>query len=350
MKVVCKTTDRKEFSVELEPTETLQSLFQNLKETYGIDPEKSSLIFSGQILHDLSKTLEDIKYKQNDWFVLFNRSLKSKVSNTKDNVSDSSVNTSNCDNSVNGKINSVNTSNTSDNRGDSSSDSSSNSSSNSSSSSSDSSSDTNSDNDTSPNKEKKSIPTVRISQEAVENLLEIIQNDPNCSRLIKENPSLMLRITDPNVLVNLANMIGLDLSKFVRKEETSEGNEPNLSDTIWPSPTYNVPILPLPPRPSKTNERKVLKLSAAEARVLAKIKTDLMAIIGELPDNINEYQINTIIHECYIAADKNPEIALNILIDHMLEHIEDPESLDESTLDPETESLNDSLNDSLDES
>lgn len=337
MKVVCKNTERQEFLVELESTQNLGHLFQKLQETYGVDPEKSTLIFNGQVLHDLSKTLEDLKYMENDWFVLFNRKLKgpgplARPRSPARNVS----------RPKNANINSNINSNANAN-----SDSNSRSNSNTNSNASTGLSDTVAAPSTpiagvaaarveakeniksSVNRLPPNTRTVKISEEAVESLLEILINDPNCSRLIQENPSLGLRIRDPNVLVNLANMVGLDLSRFVRSTNVSENpeeSEPKISDTIWPSRSYNVPLMPVPPRPevlsegeSSSSHRQVLRISAAEARVLTKIKTDLMDIIGELPENINEYQINTVIYECYIAADKNPEAALNILIDHMLD-------------------------------
>lgn len=354
MKVVCKNIERNEFAVELSSTATLDTLLSKLQELHKVDREKSTLIFSGVVHQDLSKTLDDIGFKENDWFVLYSKKLK-QLTTSSPNVS------------------STTTSETSEGSKTSEEEASSPSGTSTAKSAKSAKSEDSLVKSSKPSETPKAkienknskIPQpvtqkVKISEEAVQSLLDILLNDPNCSRLLNENPQLLRRIRDPTVLVNLANAVGLDLTRFVQKVDSGNSSDKTsssssysendgekeegekdegerverdfspLSESIWPSPSYTVPILPPQNVASNGNSdnsgnrgsgsgRIEVRVSAEEARVLSKIKADLMDILGELPANINEYQINTIIYECYVAAEKDPEAALNILIDHMLD-------------------------------
>lgn len=65
-------------------------------------------------------------------------------------------------------------------------------------------------------------------------------------------------------------------------------------------------------------DRISVKLPNREIMLLQQIKGSLLKLIRDLPNALNDYQINTIVYDAYKAAEKDPDLALNMLLFRIL--------------------------------
>jgi len=69
MKLTFKTLQKQQFTLDVDPSTTVEKLKVLIKDSQGFEPEQQKLIFSGKVLGD-DKTIEQIGVKEKDFFVV----------------------------------------------------------------------------------------------------------------------------------------------------------------------------------------------------------------------------------------------------------------------------------------
>jgi len=141
--------------------------------------------------------------------------------------------------------------------------------------------------------------------------MKILYEDQNCAALFKQNPQLIEKIRDPQILLNLAKMTGLDINKFMRNDnDNDDDNERDETSNTGSNEDSSDEMSEVEVRDNKI----IRKITKEDEILLTKIKDDFMTIMGEIP-NMNEYKINTLVYDAFIASDKDSDVALDILLD-----------------------------------
>jgi hypothetical protein len=308
MKVSCKNLQKQEYSIECELSDSLSTILDKLEKAHGLKAETTTLIYAGQVLLDKNVTLEKLGYKDGDWFVAYPKKIKPSDAVKVQGQPLPSQKPKSVKSNITTTAPMARTPLTANNQA-----------------------------------------NIQMSDRAVNMMLSILREDPRCNQLLAMRPDLEARLRNPQVLLGLAASMGLDLTRFTQssegstnntsndeespeistatqedteesQEDSQEDGESNNSETQTDSETDNSQ----PSGDSETtadhSQREVVALPASEVATLTRIRQDLMAILGPLPSHITELQMNTIIYEAYVAAEKDPEITLNILIDQIMEH------------------------------
>jgi hypothetical protein len=269
MKVTFRTMDHKTVIVDASLDSNVHELMQLLEKEHGFDSSNISLIFSGKILED-SITLTSLDYQESNWLVLFPKKLKPTATATATETATASVTTAS-------------------KRSDA---------------------------------EKRRQARIDAGIEVDEKYVPAGANNEKIKVEIFTTPYYTTESTPTTVSTSTASTSTASTSTTTSTTTASTStasistststSTASTSTTTTATDTTSAPVI------STTDGKVSVKLPSKDIKALQQIKGSLLKLITDLSSVLNDYQINTIVYEAYQAAEKEPDLALNMLLFRIL--------------------------------
>lgn len=128
-----------------------------------------------------------------------------------------------------------------------------------------------------------------LSDTQIQQLYQILNNDPTISQLLQSYPQLREQLKDPHVLLELLSRVGHPI--------VDQLNQAN---------------------PDGEDGPQVVQVTPEEKADLDAIKNHITDVMGPVT-HMNEGQFNALIYQAYTMANKDMEMAKNFLINELLE-------------------------------
>jgi len=243
MKITCKTLRKKEYITEVDQTDSVCTVLDQLYDTYNDElvRDSISLIWKGKILKETQKVSSLGFDEEKDLMVLHTRKIRKKPIVTR---------------AAEPVVQPV----------------------------------------AEPTTNSNSAPTTaELTQEQVDQLLDILQQDPGCAAIFESVPQMLERMRNPQLMIALLQRMGMDPTELLARESTQQQQTHSRS------------------------EPQVVHLTRDEMIILQNIKKDFIEVIGgPSACPLSDGQLNSIIYQAYQNSGKNPETALTLLLNQFM--------------------------------